>query len=1702
MRHPEKGTNVTHPELSAKTLRATLADFAVLRASLLRIATRASIAALAIVSIAVLSAPAPAVADARIGAEGLPLDGPGGIVEPQGLAVSRKEGGDVYVTSTAASQRIDQFEPDGTFVRAFGWGVVPGAAEGNGNLTAGSTSVTEVTTTGGRFLPGDFIAGPAIPAGTQIESVSGTELILTHPPTESDDSATLSVAAGPGNVPTDEIQTVTLGGSPTGGTLTLGFTSPEPGATTATTAPVRYDADAGEVEEALEALPAIGAGDVSVAGSPGGPWTVEFKGRYADTNVRRISAESAGLTPSGSATVATPTQGAGVLETCTTVCTGESTGEGEEFGQGSQPGQLRWSDEIAVDNDPASESYGDVYVVDQRNFRVEKYSPSGEFLLIFGGDVDQGPHHPGNLCTAAYIAEGDTCGAGRPGTGPGFFRQFSGQESWANERNNSIAIGPEGTVYVGDYGRVQEFEPDGAYKGQLSFPEAAFVGSLAVDAAGHAYAASNAQNEGQVVSNLPSSGTYTLSFEGRSTTPLKAEIEPGSDTESKIVAALEALSTIGHGNVNVELGTFPGAKRIESIQIEFVGSLARKNLPPLEVSSGTVETTHEGAASELVELGPSSEVLQSFDPSGQPTHIALDAEGDLFVSDPNGEVRGSSERAFVFRAFRPTGALYAEFTSDQVTNSQSETMGLEEPGTTRADGLAADAASGKLYVTTSKLVGARGREETSQKRETYVAVIPLPEPGPPVVSEESTADVQAKTATLQAIVNPSEFDTEYRFQYVTQKHFAEEGFEHAEETAFTDLGSLYHSYPVRAAISGLDPGTIYHYRALAKSAHGGATTVDGPDQTFETLPAVSVREFTTQLVAPERVTLRVELNNNNSLQAGHYTICIGPEAGHYTECSEGVLPTGSGEFKAVEATFTGLQPNTAYHYQLTAENENTEPGHALKTADAEFTTEPSASEERQAELAECPNVNLREENGSAALPDCRAYEQASPPNKEGGEAYPTTSLAPSGERVLYQSNGVFADAQSDELTVQYLAERTPSGWVTQAPVRRLGSAGTVSMFEKTTLLFSPELDRWLTYEVPALNREQGNVGEAREFYFSLSLLGGANVLHASPTLKILEGPARTLGDFWNTGASLTSEDLSTNYAFGNTRLLPGPDDPRPDNENDGLLSVQSSRLYELSGLGGATPALKLVAEVPLGLSPLIGGGITGCSIDDEATLLRGGKRLVSADGSTVIYTAPIEGVAGRYCGEGTPNPIAVFAHHAEVTVQLNAPASAQCQAPSPCSGSHTATPEVDGMSPDGARVWFTTTQPLIDSDTDQTTDLYMAKLDPETGQLIELVQATAGELAPGHPTPGDGARVTGVLSVSPDGTHVAFTAQGVLTAAPNQLGQSAELGAQNLYVYDAATGEIKFVTDKFGEVKSHTGGNEADLPAHFTPGGNYLVIATSKRLTSDDTDSAQDIYRYDFQIGQLIRLSFGRDGNDANGNDGFNAVLLEEPNLGAANNLAEDSTRAVSADGSVVIFQTSAPLVSRDTNGAPDIYEWEEQGHGSCHQNENGSGGCVRLISDGLDPHGANWGVIGSSGRDIIFQTQRGEAPGDTDGVGDIYDARIDGGFPYSTPGKSCGSNETCHGPVPPEPAPPTLGTPGFVGPGNESTQLQCAKGKVRVTKHGQVRCVAKKHHKAKHHKKHRQGGASKRSRSDSSAPRAKTKHLQRAAKHNGGGNK
>ncbi len=98
-----------------------------------------------------------------------------------------------------------------------------------------------------------------------------------------------------------EVQTVTITGTPTGGTFTLTNG-------VATTA-LAYNATAAAVQAALELLPNIGAGNVVVTGNNGGPYTVTYVGTKMGVDMTQLTAAhslTGGTTPGVTVTTTTP----------------------------------------------------------------------------------------------------------------------------------------------------------------------------------------------------------------------------------------------------------------------------------------------------------------------------------------------------------------------------------------------------------------------------------------------------------------------------------------------------------------------------------------------------------------------------------------------------------------------------------------------------------------------------------------------------------------------------------------------------------------------------------------------------------------------------------------------------------------------------------------------------------------------------------------------------------------------------------------------------------------------------------------------------------------------------------------------------------------------------------------------------------------------------------------------------------------------------------------------------------------------------------------------------------------------------------------------------------------------------------------------------------------------------------------------------
>jgi hypothetical protein len=108
--------------------------------------------------------------------------------------------------------------------------------------------------------------------------------------------------------------------------------------------------------------------------------------------------------------------------------------------------------------------------------------------------------------------------------------------------------------------------------------------------------------------------------------------------------------------------------------------------------------------------------------------------------------------------------------------------------------------------------------------------------GPPSIGAGAVTNIQGVSALLTGKVNPNGLDTHYRFQYITDQAFAQDGggFGPGTQSAPTpeaDLGAASQDRAATAAISGLAPDTTYHYRLTATNSAG---TTLGPEATFTT----------------------------------------------------------------------------------------------------------------------------------------------------------------------------------------------------------------------------------------------------------------------------------------------------------------------------------------------------------------------------------------------------------------------------------------------------------------------------------------------------------------------------------------------------------------------------------------------------------------------------------------------------------------------------------------------------------------------------------------------------------------------------------------------------------------------------------------------------------------------------------------------------
>ncbi len=641
----------------------------------------------------------------------------------------------------------------------------------------------------------------------------------------------------------------------------------------------------------------------------------------------------------------------------------------------------------------------------------------------------------------------------------------------------------------------------------------------------------------------------------------------------------------------------------------------------------------------------------------------------------------------------------------------------------------------------------------------------------------------------------------------------------------------------------------------------------------------------------------------------------------------------------------------------------------------------------------CPNAALRA-GASESLPDCRAYEQVSPIEKQGNVAVPVeplpTTTAPSGERIAYLSRGSLpgAEGSSAEWSA-HVSARTPTGWGTQDWTPPIVEPENTKVF----LLdydFSEDVSQ-AVIKAAFLPLAPGGMADAYNLFLRHPD-GTYGLIDAGSPAVPIEGfcpePEEKFGCFEAVDISAfagASADFS-HIAFESTAgFEPGP----------GFLS---EALYEDSAAG-----LKLVGILPDGTAAgtSSAGGESLARYENTGNQDQRVAHAVSQDGSRIIFTAPAD--------NGVPDP--QQAGENQVYDRINGNETVELSAPELGSTLEDPTPRPAkfwAASSDGSRVFFTSAADLTTASkvgTQGGEDLYEYDFARPAGEKLHDLSVDTNAVDAAR-----GASVLGVVGTSLAGDFVYFAADGELVP-----GEGSD-GHPNLYVSHEG-GPPTFVT---------TGAPTSREGTYVTPDGRHLAFMSTARIPTveyplgyDNTDAQTgnedgEVYEYAAETKQLVCASCDPGNSRPVGSAYLGGTTRRPP--GPLGEIFTGSlstpfiqVRAMNDAGTRLFYSAPSPLDA----SLQKVYEYERGGEGTCGE----PGGCRFKISGGGAGIDAFLGASAGGG-DAFIATTTSLFPSDRDPLRDVYDARVDGGFPSPVAGGEC--HEGCRTPTV-QPPPPVL---------------------------------------------------------------------------------
>jgi len=309
------------------------------------------------------------------------------------------------------------------------------------------------------------------------------------------------------------------------------------------------------------------------------------------------------------------------------------------------------------------------------------------------------------------------------------------------------------------------------------------------------------------------------------------------------------------------------------------------------------------------------------------------------------------------------------------------------------------------------------------------------------------------------------------------------------------------------------------------------------------------------------------------------------------------------------------------------------------------------------------------------------------------------------------------------------------------------------------------------------------------------------------------------------------------------------------------------------------------------------------------------------------------------------------------------------------------------------------------------------------------------------------------VNVSADGSTAYFTSKA------QQEGEGAA-GQDNLFQWDGAGARFVAALEPadlsrltlWSSVVSFGDGQtgRALNPSRSTPDGEVLIFESRADLTPYESNGHVQVYRYD--AGENVLSCVSCDPAGAAPSAGATLQTFGEP---GAPTKATTLVANVTDDGRAVFFESKDALLPEDANTGRDVYEWKAFGEGEAGDCEQ-EGGCLALISSGQGEEESYLYGMSADGHDVFFTTSERLHGKDIVGSPSIYDARLEGGIPDPPAEEAC-LGDACRGQGS---LPPGLSSPASSGSGaagSRPARPRCAKGKRRVVRRGKARCVKKR---------------------------------------------